>query len=216
MKEKAVKSASTIDVYDFDHTIYYGDSSLDFYFFCIRNKPSLLKYLPYQFWHTLLFIAKLEPRTRFKSDFFIFLRDIDTASYVNRFWDGHSKKVKSWYIKGDHSKDVIISASPDFLLRPLCDELQTRALIATKMNSRDGKIEGNNCRGKEKVRRLHEEIKNPTVRKVYSDSVSDMPILSLAEEPYIVFGDKIVPLVEYKKISTTKRFLLGLHVLKFW
>ena len=31
-----------MNVYDFDGTIYDGDSSIDFYLFCIKRKPSIL------------------------------------------------------------------------------------------------------------------------------------------------------------------------------
>ena len=32
-----------MNVYDFDKTIYKGDSTLDFYFFCLRKKPIIIK-----------------------------------------------------------------------------------------------------------------------------------------------------------------------------
>ena len=37
-----------IDVYDFDGTIYDGDSTVDFWLYCLRRKPSLLRFLPHQ------------------------------------------------------------------------------------------------------------------------------------------------------------------------
>ena len=38
-----------IDVYDFDGTIYDGDSTVDFTRFCLRRHPGVLAGLP-QFW----------------------------------------------------------------------------------------------------------------------------------------------------------------------
>ena len=35
-----------IDVYDFDGTIYDGDSTVDFSLFCLRRHPALLTALP--------------------------------------------------------------------------------------------------------------------------------------------------------------------------
>ena len=210
-------SLSYIDIYDFDHTIYDGDSSLDFYFFSVRQKPSILKYLPSQLFHTGLFALSLEPRTSFKANFFKFLKAInDIESHVERFWDVHYKNIKPWYRDSDHSHDVIISASPDFLLEVIQKRLKVHSLIATKTSAATGIIEGKNCRGQEKVIRLNQIFEGPTVRKVYSDSMSDKPILSLAEEPYVVLGDKAIRYDEYKKMSSAKRFVLGLHVLKFW
>jgi hypothetical protein len=35
-----------MNVYDFDNTIYDGESALDFFWFCLKKKPTLLKVLP--------------------------------------------------------------------------------------------------------------------------------------------------------------------------
>ena len=37
-----------MNVYDFDKTIYRGDSTKDFYFFLLRRHPVLIRYLPKQ------------------------------------------------------------------------------------------------------------------------------------------------------------------------
>ena len=36
-----------MNVYDFDGTIYDGDSTLDFWYFCLKKHPQILLYLPY-------------------------------------------------------------------------------------------------------------------------------------------------------------------------
>lgn len=35
-----------MNVYDFDNTIYKGDSTAHFYFFCLKRHPSMIKYIP--------------------------------------------------------------------------------------------------------------------------------------------------------------------------
>ena len=50
--------------------------------------------------------------------------------------------------------DLIISASPEFLLKPICGILGIKHLIASKVSPVDGKYTGKNCHGKEKVRRF--------------------------------------------------------------
>ena len=32
-----------MNVYDFDGTVYAGDSTVDFYFFCLRKQPGILR-----------------------------------------------------------------------------------------------------------------------------------------------------------------------------
>lgn len=180
------------DLYDFDHTIYDGDCSLDFYFFCVRKQPSLLIYSPYQVFNAFLLVARLEDRTKFKSRFFVFLRHLnDTSALVDEFWTGHYRKVKDWYLKQDHSRDIIISASPEFLLRPAFVKLKAHTIIATIMDPTTGQVSGKNCRGEEKVIRLRAAMGEPNIRNAYTDSMADLPMLSLAKSKYIVNGDKI-------------------------
>lgn len=184
--------ANYYDLYDFDHTIYDGDCSLDFYFFCIRRRPILLIYAPFQILNFLLFAAKLEDRTQFKARFFVFLRHLkNTSKMVDEFWESHFRKIKSWYLTQDHSRDIIISASPEFLLRPAFAKLKAHTLIATIMNSKTGQVRGKNCRGPEKVARLKKAMGAPQIRKAYSDSLADLPILNLAQQKYIVKANEI-------------------------
>ena len=35
-----------MNVYDFDNTLYKGESSYDFFFFCLKRKPKMIKYIP--------------------------------------------------------------------------------------------------------------------------------------------------------------------------
>ena len=71
-------------------------------------------------------------------------------------------------------------------------------IIATKVNKKTGKFESENCYGKEKVNRLYKKYPNVKVNKSYSDSLSDIFILKLAEEAFIVKNDKINKLGEGK------------------
>lgn len=195
-----------LDVYDFDETIYSGDSSLDFYLFCVSRRPWLLAYLPYQCWHLLRLRLKTESRKHFKQAFFIFLENVaNLDATIEGFWKVNTRKIKPWYAASDHAADVIISASPEFLLRPICKKFGVRMLIGTHMDGRTGKIDGENCRGLEKVIRLKEVMPDIRVRKAYSDSLADLPLLGLAKEPFIVVGDTVMPLAVYSQKWHSKR-----------
>lgn len=203
------KTSKHINVFDFDHTIYNGDCSLDFYFFSVVRNASILRFLPYQLWHAGLFIFKLESRTKFKSSFFIFLKTInDPDAHVRSFWEQHDRKIKDWYQEIHSNDDVIVSASPEFLLEPIAKELHVKKLLATKMDEKTGVIEGKNCRGLEKARRFQKAFPSTAIQRVYSDSMSDTPLFALAKESYVVKGDTIISLVEFKKMSAIRRYLL--------
>lgn len=211
------KQPDHINVIDFDHTIYSGDCSIDFYFFCVRTKPTILRYAPSQIWHTMLFLCRVEERTVFKSKFFSFLKSIpNTEKLVDAFWDKNMHKIKKWYTDRTHDNDVIVSASPEFLVYPIRQLLDVRDVFATKVNPKTGDLIGKNCRGEEKVRRIHEAYSDIQYHQAYSDSLADMPILSLAAEPYIVIGNKITDLSEYVSINRAKRVLLDIRYGKLW
>ncbi len=204
------KLAQPINIYDFDHTIYDGDCTVDYYLFCIRHNPLLLKFLPYQFFHFLLYALRIEERATFKSNFFVYLCGInDIERSVSSFWKSHYQNIKDWYIQTNHKRDVIISASPLFLLTPAFDQLHALALIATEVNPTTGSIIGENCRGEEKVSRLKKIYEEPVVESAYSDSLSDLPILRLAQKPYIVRKNKQWPLADYTAMPALKRLILA-------
>ncbi len=180
--------------YDFDKTIYQGDSSAQFTLWCLSRYPKAWLRLPEMGWHSLLFGLKLCPKTRFKSHLFSYLRhipDIDKA--VDQFWRQKEKNLKSFYLKKDHSRDVILSASPEFLLTPLCRRLQVFQLIGTRMDKRTGRIQGENCWGAEKVARLIAWRPEAHLLEFYSDSRSDGPLAQLADRAFLVTGDQIQP-----------------------
>ncbi len=182
----------SVVIYDFDKTIYDGDSSVDFYFYCLKKKPRIIRFLPKQCWHAVLYLFGIESKTKFKGHFFEYLRAVESVeAMVESFWDSNFRKVKDWYIEKDHQNDVIISASPRFLLEPTAKKLGVQSLIATEMSSKTGVISGENCYGEEKVRRFQAQFKNVTVEEAYTDSKSDLPIQSLAKKKFLVKGHAV-------------------------
>ncbi len=112
---------------------------------------------------------------------------------VRAFWRAKSGRIQRWYLAQKAPTDVIISASPEFLLRPLCEQLQIGTLIATRMDARNGKIFGKNCKGDEKVRRFSECFPNAAIERFYSDSLSDAPLAKLAAQAFIVKNENPRP-----------------------
>ena len=181
-----------MNVYDFDGTIYDGDSSVDFYLFCIRRRPYVFfRCLPAQLGGALLFCCKRISKEGFKERFFIFLRfsDVDEA-FLEAFWEKNASRIKKWYLKQKKESDIIISASPDFLLRPICRKMGV-SLIATSVDSFTGRINGRNCRGNEKLKRFYAEYPNAEIDEFYTDSKADVPLARKAKKAYWVRKDKV-------------------------
>ncbi|MEA5093478.1 MAG: GtrA family protein [Sedimentibacter saalensis] len=189
-----------MNVYDFDKTIYDGDSTIDFYFSCVKKYPKILLYLPVQGYYMILYLLNKKSKTKFKEKFYIFLKDIQDIDYeVNSFWQKNIKKIKGWYYFKQSSNDIIISASPEFLLRPICNILNVNNLIASRVNKKTGEYSGVNCHGEEKLARLLELFPNIKIEEFFSDSFSDQPLATIAKESYIVRKNKIYKWNEFIK-----------------
>ncbi|MBR5782657.1 MAG: HAD-IB family phosphatase [Clostridia bacterium] len=182
--------------YDFDETIYNGDSTRDFVFYCLKRQPSLVRFVPRWGWNALLWkVFRTKSKTQFKEklySFFTGIKDID--AFVADFWQVHFKNIKPWYYEQQREDDIIISASPEFLLRPAIDRLGIRYFLASRVDKKTGKYTGENCWGEEKVCRFRQLLPEAEIESFYSDSRSDTPMARLATgTSYLVYGDKRVP-----------------------
>lgn len=180
-----------MNVYDFDGTIYDGDSTIDFFFYSLKKKPSLICYLPKQATGFLLYFFKRIDKTKLKEYFFSFLKGIDAQTIVDSFWERNANKIYSWYFDQQNSDDIIISASPVFLLKPICSRIGITNLIASEVDFKTGVFSGKNCHGKEKVRRLNAEYNVTHIDRFYSDSISDLPLAKIAAEAFLVEKGKV-------------------------
>jgi phosphatidylglycerophosphatase C len=93
-----------------------------------------------------------------------------------------------WHRKNGH-KLVIVSASPELYVRPVGDELEMDAVVATRLEVRQGlltgRYEGGNCRGAQKLRRLEQWIESTFESRpylwVYGNSAGDLRLLDAAD-----------------------------------
>lgn len=183
-----------MNVYDFDKTIYRGDSTKDFYFFLLCRHPGLIRYLPNQIMGFLRHLSGKYTKTEWKEAFFSFLAGVpDCGCEVVQFWDRKERKIAAWYRKQKQSDDVVVSASPEFLLAEICRRLEILPPVASVVNPKTGRFTGENCRGKEKVRRFYERFPNGKIAGFWSDSPSDLPMAALAAHAYLVKKNKITP-----------------------
>ncbi len=190
-----------MNVFDFDKTIYKDDSTVDFYFFTLKRHPSVVLYAPILIWSAILWGLGIYNKTQFKENFYKFLKVIkDIDSELESFWDINQDKIKDFYLRIKKEDDVVISASPEFLLKPICNRLGINYLYASRVDKKTGKYDGENCWGEEKVKRFYEAFgEDKKINCFYSDSLSDTPLAKISDESYIVAGDKLILWNEYKK-----------------
>jgi len=183
---------SIMNVFDFDGTIYDGDSSINFWLFCLKNDIKLIRFFPLQVSGLFLYIFKFVDKKEFKKLFFKFLQGIkDIDACILSFWIENENKIKGWYKEMQASDDCIISASPDFLLRPICKKIGINNLIATNMDQKTGNILGENCYGTVKPILFKEKFGKIEIENFYSDSKSDLPMALLAGNAYFVKKNQI-------------------------
>ena len=188
-----------MNVYDFDKTIYSGDSSINFYLFCAKKKPILFTYLVLHIWWMIIYKARLCSKEKLKEKYFGFVLKIDVDKMIKEFWDHHIKKIKPWYLNQKRCDDVIISASPDFLVRPCLERIGITNCICSSLSLPNVKFEGKNCYGEEKVNRFRKIFSNRAISNFYSDSLSDEPLASISDNAYIVQENNIIPWNTYKR-----------------
>ncbi len=182
-----------MNVYDFDETIYNGDSTVDFYFYCMKRNPRILLRLQSVLWGFFLYLINVYSKTQFKQNFYKFLKYVNNVDEtVKSFWETHETNIKQFYKDNKKRGDLVISASPEFLLAPVCEKLGV-TLIASRVNKHSGVYSGENCHGKEKVNRFNEKFEGAVIEKFYSDSVSDGPLAEMAGKAFMVQKERIIP-----------------------
>ncbi len=181
-----------MNVYDFDNTIYSGDSTFDFYMFCLRRHKEIARLLPSLACKFSYYRIHRLSKTEFKENMYEFLKYIDLEKDLKDFWDTHRDNIKLWYIIKHRENDVVISASPRFLLEPICKHLGIKNLIASEVDPETGKYSGLNCSGEEKLRRFRECFPSERIDEFYSDSKSDMPLVRMARISCRIKGDRFL------------------------
>lgn len=181
-----------MNVYDFDKTIYLNDSTAEFIKFLIGKKFSIVRHFPGIGYNFLKYKLKKQTKTQFKEKMYmkLFSSFDSLCEYVDEFWNIKEKNIKKWYLEQQKDDDVIISASPYFLLEPVCRKLNIKTLMASNVDPKTGKYDGVNCSGEEKVRRYREVFGDAVIEEFYSDSYSDTPLALIAQKSFLVTGDK--------------------------
>lgn len=180
-----------IDVYDFDGTIYDGDSTVDFVRFALRRHPAITVGLPRVALAALELAAGRGNLTRFKSVLFGEMsKRFDLEAEADAFWKSERTRGRlgAWFFDTPRDLPVVIaSASPEFELKHAAKLLGVQHLIGTQCDMKTGELTGKNCKGAQKIARIREILGPFEVRAMYTDDAkADGPLLDIAQQRYIV------------------------------
>lgn len=185
-----------MNAYDFDDTIYKGDSSLHFFLFYVKRKPELIKYLPKVLsilndYHKekIVFDDIIEQFGHiFEEHFTNMTEDFDAV--VKEFWDKNEKRIKPFYKEIQKEDDLIITASPNFMAQEICRRLGIKHCLGTEFDVKTGKfIRG--CFREKKIDFFLEAFPDGQIDDFYTDSMNDKFLFPYAKRVFMVKGNKI-------------------------
>ena len=183
-----------MNVYDFDNTIYDGESVVDFYFYSLRKHPRLIMILPkiveVLFKYKACIITSNELLSVAENYVSNVLCKIDFESLVSGFWDKNQKKIKKFYLEQQKEDDVVLSASWSYLIEEACRRIGIKTVIASQIDLKAGKIQ-RLCFREKKVEIFKNIFPDAVIDNFYTDSMNDAPMFKLAKRIFLVKGDKI-------------------------
>jgi HAD superfamily hydrolase (TIGR01490 family) len=203
---KGEKLMEKLAIFDVDFTLTKRETLLEFYRFMIKKDPKHILHLPKIIAYSSLYVMKLIPLKRLKEGFISFVDGIkqeDMRNHVKEFYEKRLSKilyedaiVMMRKLKAEGCKIYLISASAEFYLNELYNIKEVDKVIGTRFicdaGVHKGSMHGENCKGEEKVKRLMEELKKENIEVdfkasyMFSDSLSDLPLLNLVGNPYLI------------------------------
>lgn len=184
-----------MNVYDFDETIYDGESVLDFFFFYTKRDKSILRYIPRVLWAFAKYkmgkITVEKALSQYAAPVTeLFNEKGNIPQEFQAFWDTHMHKIKPFYKDIQSDDDLIISCSPEFSLEIICKRLGIKSYLGTVVDAETGEIK-RLCLRENKVKAFFEEYPDTEIENFYTDSLNDQPLIDISKNAYLVKGDKI-------------------------
>ena len=193
-------------IFDIDYTITKKETLMELFKYVIKKDKKNLRFLPRAIYCGIMYAIGIYDERKVKETFLRFIDGIkeeELAELVKEFYDGRLKNIlyddalkMIKKLKNEGYDIYLISASPEFYVNEFYNIKEVDKVIGTKFGFENGtfvrKMVGNNCKGEEKVRRLKEVLKDEKIEVdfkesyMFSDSLSDKPLLDLVGKPYLI------------------------------
>lgn len=184
-------------VFDFDNTIYDGESGMDIFLYYLKRDPKgVAKFVPKFMEGFLKYKRHVITIDEVKSEYASYVKEYferieNIYDDFENFWDINMKNIKSFYPKIQKEDDVVLSACPYCLLSVATKRLGMKNVIATDLNPETGEI-GEICYHDNKVKMFRERYGNVEIDEFYTDSMSDKPMMDISKTVFLVDGDKLI------------------------
>ncbi|UYZ34287.1 HAD-IB family hydrolase [Clostridium beijerinckii] len=193
-------------IFDIDYTITKKETLMELFKYVIKKDKKNLRFLPRAIYCGIMYAIGIYDERKVKETFLRFIDGIkeeELAELVKEFYDERLKNIlyddalkMMKKLKNEGYDIYLISASPEFYVNEFYNIKEVDKVIGTKFGFENGtfvrKMVGNNCKGEEKVRRLKEILKDEKIEVdfkesyMFSDSLSDKPLLDLVGKPYLI------------------------------
>lgn len=185
-----------MNVYDFDETIFDGDTAFEFIIEFIRKYPSLLKFTPdfvkiIRDYKNLTFRFEdvIDKYGAMMSEFLL-EQNFDPKVVAKEFWDKRESKIKPFYFDLQKEDDLVISASPTFLLEDICARIGIKHYLGTEMDFEKCTFT-RWCFRDKKIEFFREAYPDGVIDDFYTDSYHDEFLFPYAKRVFLVKGNKI-------------------------
>ncbi len=178
-----------MNVYDFDKTLFWGDSEDRFFDYLSRQKGygfHVARFHFYEFLADHKLIHKTFARQRQYRVLIRIRRKDDLDRLLNAYWDEVEKYLMPWYEKVKRPDDVIASGTPRFIMEPIVKRMGLKNLVATEMDTYTGKITGRFAVAEGKLENFLKQYTKDDIDLFYSDAYSDHFLADIAKQAYIV------------------------------
>lgn len=195
-----------MNAYDFDNTIYDGESIVDFFFFILKKDIKLIRFVPIILFYLLRYkfnIVTVEKIAEVIEKFsFSFFKNskLNYEKLAKEFWDKNSSKLKKEFVEKLKEDDLIITGCPDFLIEHVRNKLKVKNIICSKFDFETKKLTFL-CLGENKVIAYKERFKNKKINEFYTDSYLDTPFMEISKKVFLVNKNKIKQINKDKSIK---------------
>lgn len=185
-----------MNVYDFDNTIYDGESALDFFLCYMKEHPAWIRFLPKVLFAVLRYKRGKITIEQMLTDYAPYIQKIfcsyeDWEAFTVRFWDGHMNKIKSFYQNVRKEDDIILTASPEMTIKEAADRLGIRNIVCSKIDPKTGEIT-RLCMRENKILALKEDFGDINIEDFYTDSMeNDGFFAEHAQRVFLVKGQRV-------------------------
>lgn len=193
-------------IFDIDYTITKKETLMEFYKYSLEEDIKNIRFLPRALYSGLMYGVGIYDEKRVKECFLKFIDNIEEEKLqdlVKRFYKNRLSKIlykdavdMMYKLKKEGYDIYLISASPEFYINEFYNIDVVDKVIGTRFEFKEGKfirkMLGCNCKGEEKVKRLKEVLSKENIEVdfkesyMFSDSLSDKPLLDLVGKPYLI------------------------------